>query len=650
MVAVSDAEPQIVYPLGMMLLGTAVIAVPCYFAKQTQLLCYIIVGAMVGNLPTKDNSWQVQMNLSAETADALYDLGILFVLFMGGMEVDLQALKKAWKLVLVNGMGMIVLNLCAFMAICAAALGEGKPFGVLKDPDQSFVSIFFFGICCTLSSTILVLGALKKRGEMATMHGQIILGLMVLQDVAAVLSIAVMTSAFNPNAPCKLDPATPCKGIGEIIGWLIMWFVILLLFLVAVQKTVLEKVFSFFAKTRELLFIATFAYSLGVAALFGHFLPAWTGAGSFDQAIGIFFAGVSIAALPYRVQIETFVEPIRAFGVVLFFFMLGIRLPLDLISGEAVMMGVVIAMLTLCVFPMFIWFTGFLTGIDGKTAFMIGWIVNQVSEFSLIIGSIAYSQDLFNSNMYLAIVCGTLITFVFSAMGHLAADAIYDNFVSKIIGCLDARCTVKEEAKDDFKLKHHIVLLGFNEIGLEITEFFREHEGKDVLVIQENPELHNLFTTLYKYNKAKEDMGGEAGKGDEDSIATNVYSQYADPNNPDTWHHYNLHGASMVVSCQQGTTESDCVLAHDLANPGHGHHAVPFLCLSDSNAEARTMYSAGVRYVIQSESLAGRAIRRQMHSQILTKETFMKDYIELHQADMKEEDTIKNRKALAQFL
>ncbi len=50
--------------------------------------------------------------------------------------------------------------------------------------------------------------------------------------------------------------------------------------------------------------------------------------------------------------------------------------------------------------------------------------------------------------------------------------------------------------------------------------------------------------------------------------------------------------------------ESDCVLAADLANPGHGHEQVPFLCLCDSNTEARVMYEAGVRYVIQSEALA----------------------------------------------
>jgi Kef-type K+ transport system membrane component KefB len=57
--------------------------------------------------------------------------------------------------------------------------------------------------------------------------------------------------------------------------------------------------------------------------MFGHFLPGWTKAGNFSQEIGIFFAGVSIAQLPYRVQIETFVEPIKALGVVLFFFFLG---------------------------------------------------------------------------------------------------------------------------------------------------------------------------------------------------------------------------------------------------------------------------------------------------------------------------------------
>jgi Kef-type K+ transport system membrane component KefB len=568
----------------MMLIGTALLAVPCFFAKQSQILCYIVVGVVVGHVKGPSGcTWKQEMHLSDQTAAVLFDLGILFVLFMGGMEVDLGALKAAWKLVLINGMGQIILNLVSFTVICILCANPGGPFDgmqpTVKDkdgvevpnfgnnPDAPMwgvgIGSFFFGICYTLSSTILVLGALKKRGELGKLHGQIILGLMVLQDVTAVLSIAVMLNAFKakpikgPNARRGAAEGEAPKqepGIGEILGGLIMWLILLPIFLYILNKTVLAPVFKFFAKTRELLFIITFAYSLGVAALFGHFLPYWIW-GSFSQEIGIFFAGVSIAALPYRVQIETFVEPIRAFGVVLFFFILGINLPVNSITPMAVFMGVILALLTVFVFPMFLWLTGWLSGVDGKTAFLIGLIVNQVSEFSLIIGEMAYRENIFTNTMFLTIVIGTLITFVFSSMGHLLADSLYDKIFCKCLSCLDFRATVKDEAKESFKLSDHIVLLGFNEIGLEISEFFREHEGMDVLVIHDNPDLHILFESFYNPGQAAIDVNdAEKGGRIEDKVATNIYSQYADPNNPDTWHHYELHAAGMVVSCQQGTT------------------------------------------------------------------------------------------------
>jgi hypothetical protein len=218
-------------------------------------------------------------------------------------------------------------------------------------------------------------------------------------------------------------------------------------------------------------------------------------------------------------------------------------------------MGVILALLTVFVFPMFLWLTGWLSGVDGKTAFLIGLIVNQVSEFSLIIGEMAYRENIFTNTMFLTIVIGTLITFVFSSMGHLLADSLYDKIFCKCLSCLDSRATVKDEAKESFKLSDHIVLLGFNEIGLEISEFFREHEGMDVLVIHDNPDLHILFESFYKPGQAAVDVNdAEKGGRIEDKVATNIYSQYADPNNPDTWHHYELHAAGMVVSCQQGTT------------------------------------------------------------------------------------------------
>jgi hypothetical protein len=79
---------------------------------------------------------------------------------------------------------------------------------------------------------------------------------------------------------------------------------------------------------------------------------------------------------------------------------------------------------------------------------MIGWIVNQVSEFSLIIGNMAYGWNIFTVNMYLAIVIGTLITFIFSSMGHIAADQVYDKVVVNCIGWFDNRAKKDEEVCD----------------------------------------------------------------------------------------------------------------------------------------------------------------------------------------------------------
>jgi Kef-type K+ transport system membrane component KefB len=307
----------------MMMLGLVVLSVPFYLAKQTQLIAMLFVGGFVGVVEIDGEKLDKRMGLSMPTAAALYDLGILFLLFMAGMEVDLQAVMKGWKLILIHGIGHLGLNFGVFVGIASAAFKD--------DPEITPIGIIYFAICCTLSSAIMVISCLKKRGELEGMHGQITLGIMVMGDIGGVLAIAVM-EAFDRR------PGAAQVNIPKKIGFLVMWVAILLVFLVVLRKFVLEKLFLFFAASAEMLFIVTFAYSLGMAAFFGHFLPGWI-IGGFNQELSIFFAGVSVASLPYRVQIETFVEPIKAFGVVLFFFILGINLPLEPIEDLVAPLG-----------------------------------------------------------------------------------------------------------------------------------------------------------------------------------------------------------------------------------------------------------------------------------------------------------------------
>jgi Kef-type K+ transport system membrane component KefB len=461
------ADPQLVYPVGMMLLMLAAFSVPFHLAKQSQIIAMITVGVVFGPV----SNYAEDMGLSVATAASLFDLGILFVLFMGGMEVDLEALRKFWKLVLVNSLGQILLNFGVFIGL-GTAFFKGVE-GVTT------VSLVYFGLCCTLSSTILVLGSLKKRGEMESLQGQIILGLMVMQDVCAVVAIALM-AAFDPNA-VGIDTAS-------IVGYLMMWFVVLLICLYLLNRFVCDALFRFCAQTPELLFIGVYAYSLGIAAIFGHFLPAVNGS-SFSQEIGVFFAGVSIAALDYRVQIEAFVQPIKDFGVLLFFFMLGITLPSDMETLKAALVpGVIIALLTVFICPALLWFTGAITGLDSRCSFLLGNTVNQMSEFALILANGLVGLGIFTDAMYITIVVATLVTFVLSSMGHVFADLIYDKYFKRPLSFLDRWCSVKVEEVDQFVMHKHVVLLGFNAVALEIAEYFRS-VGQDVLVRALPPSL-----------------------------------------------------------------------------------------------------------------------------------------------------------------
>jgi len=235
--------------------------------------------------------------------------------------------------------------------------------------------------------------------------------------------------------------------------------------------------------------------------------------------------------------------------------------------------------------PALMWVTGALSGLDGRSSFLLGNTVNQISEFSLILANQATGLGIFSQEMYLTIVVATLITFVLSSMGHMFADPLYQRSFKRVLSRLDTWSSMSDSGPEEFKMEHHVVLLGFNAIALEIAEYYR-HTGVDVLVIQLNPNLHQDLQELWRLGRSK-DAGEEGGEEHAEPLGrspafraaasgTNIYSQYADPTKPDTWHHYHLTHASMVVSCEHRTTESDCVLARELA-----HCDVAFLCIAD---------------------------------------------------------------------
>lgn len=536
----------LVLSMGVLLGGAAILSIFCTMLKQSNILAFIGMGIIAG-------LFREQFQLPSELLDTFTTLGIILLLFMAGLELDMTSFLKRWRLVLVTGLGQIII----FILI---GMGLGKLVGI-----EELSTLIYFSLCITLSSTIIVLGTLKSKGGMVSFHGQIILGLMVLQDVVAVVSLSILNSLASPEGSFGVD-------VSLIFGKM----AVLIIFLIILEKFVLNALFKFFARSAELLFIGALGYCMGVAALCGLV--------DFSPEIGAFFAGVSLSALPYKLEIEDKVDPLKTFGIILFFITLGFNLEFNQEMVNGISPAVILTVFVVFVTPLIMISLGYLTKLKSHPAFMIGGIINQISEFSLILATLCLQAGIFSQREFVIITLTCLGTFFLSSLGHEFLDKLY-LVLRRPLHFVDRRSRPIQLDVQDFVLENHIVVLCYNELSEEIAAFYGQ-QGERVLLIDIDPEIHSHFKSQDGHN---------------------IVAQYADMQDPDVWHDFALEKAKIVISCMIGGQDAEIQIARYIRekNPN-----VPFLATTDSHEEALELYENGIRYVIQTEYLAAVSFRQ----------------------------------------
>jgi Kef-type K+ transport system membrane component KefB len=415
----------------------------------------------------------------------LVELAIVLVLFTGGLSLDVASLQKYVKLSLISGCGQIVIQCSLFTCIGAVS-------GLV-----SGWSVIFFGLVCSFSSTILVSRILSDRNERESLHGQIILAKMVQQDVLAVLALCILP-AFKVTIAADsehVDTHVDGREIGIVFGVLvlvtaILWFLS--------KSNLLGRIFDFFAADGEMLFIGTTGYAIGLAGLCAIVSPNAAG-------LGAFFSGVSLSSLPCKLEMQKKCETIRAFGIVFFFFMLGIDLDITVESlKEAIPFSILVSALILFVSPVYLTLIGYISGVGARTAWFTGSICNQMSEFGLILGKLANHIGVFDDRTFQVITLSMLLTFFLSSVGHAHADRIFQ-LVRPWLLFMDRHSSFGHLEGEELQWRDHVVLLGFNETGLAVSDFYR-HKGKDVLMIEMD---HFLVSTISALRKKEQDGGSK---------------------------------------------------------------------------------------------------------------------------------------------
>jgi hypothetical protein len=382
---------------------------------------------------------------------------------------------------------------------------------------------------------------------------------MVLQDIVAVTSLAVLKGLGAEGS------------VGVAIALIFVKLLVLVAVLAVLARWVLPAVFRHLAETQELLFIGSLGWAMGVAAA--------CDAANFSPEIGAFMAGAALSFLPYRLEIQDKVEPMKDFGVILFFLALGYGLKIDSSVIELLPGIAIITLFVVLGTPILMIMIGFFVRSKSRPAFFIGSIINQISEFSLILALLCHEAGVFTDRTFMLVTLSTVATMFLSSFGHQMLERIYEA-VYRALEFLDRRAQVAPPPPDD--LEGHVVVIAHN----ELAEIFIAHSlaiGKKVLLIDIDPEVH-----------------AELSGRDE-----NLICYYADIFDPDVREEAGFSKAAAIVSCMNDGQEAELAITHWLREHGLD---IPFVAATASRREARELYESGATFVIQTEEMAAEQI------------------------------------------
>lgn len=430
--------------LALILGLAAVLGLAARALRQPVILGYILAGVLVSAFGLTGRPDV------ADLINLMGRLGVTFLLFLVGMELPLDDLKKLGKTALLTGMGQIIIT-SVIGYILARFLGFG-----------SFEAIYL-GIALTFSSTIVIVRLLSEKGELQSLHGKLAVGSLLVQDFVAI-GILVALAGFSQ----------------EVAGWRPVVMVIIK-GLVAVGVTiglsgVVPKLVRFLSDSTEVLFVSSVAWCLGVAAVVAS--PAV----GLSIEIGGLLAGLALANANQHLQMAARVKPLRDFFLTLFFVSLGAGISIGQIGSWLAPAGVLSAYV-LVGNPLIMMTILGMMGYAKRTAFLAGLSMGQISEFSLIVVATAVRMGLADARVLGVTAVVGMTTMTLGSYMMMSAKRIYARW-GEWLPFWGRKGPVKELGAEK---TGHIVLFGHNRMG----ELLRPALAKfgEVVVVDFNPEV-----------------------------------------------------------------------------------------------------------------------------------------------------------------
>lgn len=557
---IGSASSSLLNSIGVSIMAATVMAALANKIKQPLILAYIAAGVVIG--PRIGFGWIEQES----DIPVIAEMGLILLLFMIGLELDLKKLKESGKSLIATGIWQFVLCVVmglGFFYLLGFTLSEQKSFSyevmgvkILGGP----YDLLYLAVCIGISSTTIVVKLLYEKYELDTVAGRITLGVLVFQDIWAIVILGMQPNLDHPE-------------ISGILGSFARGGFLVIISLL-ISRYMLRWVFNQFARSPELILIASLGWCVAVCEL-AH-------VSGLSLEMGALIAGAAISTFPYNLDVLAKIINIRDIFLTLFFVALGMQIPNPLTNPGLVGVAALVALFViisrfLSVFPIL-----YALKNGHRVSLLTTLNLSQISEFSLVIASLGIKYQHIGTDLLTIVVFTFVITSVVSTymIQYSHPLQLLLSWGATRLGLEDLQSTSSVETTVTGR---EIALLGFHRIASSLVremEAFNEKLRKKLVVVDFNPEVH-----------AKLEAHG-------------IKMIYGDISHLETLRHAGIEDTRVVISSVsdtllKGTDNLRIIRAIQKVCP----HA-RIIVTAESSTRALKMYAEGADYVLLPRAVA----------------------------------------------
>jgi Kef-type K+ transport system membrane component KefB len=517
---------------------------------QPTIIAYILTGIILGPV-------MFDVVTDEGLVDLMAELGLGFLLFLLGMKMRFEDIREILRPITNVAIGQTVLQ-TALAFLVALALGFGT------------TEVLVIALATVFGATPIIVKVLTDKDEITSLPGKIDVGVLIVQDIYLVVVLALFSADSLDNA-------------GEIATTLAVIFVMMGfigLFSIASSRYLLPRMFRRIANNKDVFLIVAIAWAFLFIAI----------AEGFDLSVevGAFLAGISLAQLPYSKELEDRITPITDFFILVFFASIGLQIE-GLSALLAYWQEAIIASLVLMIGNFWIMF--YLIDREGfsvETSFLGSINMVQVSEFSLVVGALAFTQGYIGSDVlgYLSLMA--LLTMSVSTYIISYNHAIYER-VKPWFTRFESEEKIDAELKE---YKNHAIAIGYDEVTERALPVLEEKYGTVVVIDRRTDHIDEI------------EQGGRY-----DHI-------FGDFRHGEVRKAANLKNASFILSSSVQVDVNKAVLEETADE-------TTVFVEAERITDARDLYDRGAAYVIMSTYLTAEKLSDYLEQYVTDRAAFM---------------------------